>query len=281
MTIKIVTDSTCDLPQHIVDDLDIRVVPLYINIGNQGYRDGIDISRKEFYENLPNYPFHPTTGTPSTKSFQAVYDKLLQEGATQVLSIHISESLSGTVNVARQAASEYPPQQVIVRDGGQLTLGTGFQVELAAKMAQEGKSMHDILAALKDLGDRTLVAAGINTLTYLRRSGRMNAILTGIGSLLKLKPILEMNKGVPHSAKVRTSQKAMDYLVKKLRLQVPIEKFALLHTNAAEKAEELKNIVLDILPDANITSVDITPVLGAHLGPGAVGYVVVSRDQIK
>lgn len=285
MTIKIVTDSTCDLPESIIDKLDIKVIPLYINIGNKGFLDGVDISRKEFYENLPNYSPYPTTSAPSTLTYKQIYQQLIDQGANQILSIHISESLSGTINIAKKAAQEFnhelQKELVIVRDGGQLSLGTGFQVELAAKMALEGKTIQEIIDALEDLGNRTLVAASIDSLTYLRRSGRMNLILTGIGSLLKLKPILEMNNGKPQSAKVRTSTRATEYLIEKLKNQMPIEKFALLHTNAAEKAEEFKNKIIEILPSSNILSVDITPVLGTHLGPGAVGFVVVSKNQIN
>lgn len=285
MSIKLVTDSTCDLPQTIIEDLGITVIPLYINIGNQGYLDGVEISRKEFYENLPNYSPHPTTSAPSTHAIKQIYYDLIQQGATKVLSIHISESLSGTLNIAKNAAIEVNEElgleKVIVRDGGQLSLGTGFQVELAAKMADNGHLLQEIIDALIDLGNRTLVAASIDSLTYLRRSGRMNLILTGIGSLLKLKPILEMNNGNPQSAKVRTTSRATDYLIEKLKNQMPIEKFALLHTNAAEKAEEFKNKILELIPTPNVLSVDITPVLGTHLGPGAVGYVVISKNPIN
>ena len=285
MSIKIVTDSTCDLPQDIIEELNISVIPLYINIGNQGFLDGVELTRKEFYENLPYYSPHPTTSAPSTFTIKQIYRNLIEQGASQILSIHISESLSGTLNIAKNAAEEFNQEigseKVIVRDGGQLSLGTGFQVELAAKMAKQGHLISEIIKSLEDLGNRTLVAASIDSLTYLRRSGRMNMILTGIGSLLKLKPILEMNNGKPQSAKVRTTSRATEYLIEKLRKQMPIEKFALLHTNAAEKAEEFKNKILDLIPTSNVLSVDITPVLGTHLGPGAVGFVIVSKNPIN
>lgn len=279
MTIKIVTDSTCDLPRSVIEELDITVLPMYINIGDQGYQDGVEISRTEFYTNLPDYPTHPTTGTPGPESFRQAFQTLADEGADEILSIHISESLSATVQVSRQAASEFDQVPVTVRDGGQLSLGTGVQVEAAARMAQQGKNMGEILSALEDLGRRTFVTAALDTLEFLRRSGRMNMILTGIGSLLQLKPILTMKEGAAGSERVRTFAKAEAKLIAMLQERVPIERFALLHTNAAEKAEALRTRVAHLLPDIEIISMDITPVLGAHIGPGAVGYAIVTSKQ--
>ena len=281
MSIKIVTDSTCDLPQDVIKKLDITVVPLYINIGDKGYLDGIDIKRKDFYTNLPNYEVHPTTATPSIETFKSIYKKLAKKGVDEILSIHISESLSATVKIAESAAQEFKDIPLTVHDSQQLSMGTGFQVELAAKMAKTGKSMQAIIKAVDDLISRTFVAAGLDTLEFLRRSGRMNVFLAGIGSLLQLKPILTMKRGLPGSEKVRTSKKAIERLIKMLKENLPIERFALLHTNAADKAEELKKQVLDFLPKETIFSMDITPVIGAHIGPNAVGYALVSERTVQ
>jgi DegV family protein with EDD domain len=278
MTIRIVTDSTCDLPDSVVQTLGIKVVPLYINIGDQGYLDGLEISRTDFYSNLPNYPIHPTTGTPGPDAFKNVFNGLVDEGATEIISIHISENLSATINVARSAAIEYQKVPVTVIDSGQLSIGTGFQVELAAKLALEGRSKDEILSAVADLRSRTFVTAGLNTLEFLRRSGRMNRFMTGIGSLLHIKPILTMINGQPGSDRVRTSIRAEKRLISLLEERIPIEQFALLHTHAHEKAEEFKDRIKDYLPTGEIFSMDITPVIGAHLGPGAVGYAIVSKQ---
>jgi DegV family protein with EDD domain len=280
MTVKIVTDSTCDLPEHVIKDLDITVVPMFINIGDQGYLDGVDITRKEFYMNLARYPFHPTTGTPGAQAFSKAYDNLVDAGATDIISIHISEKLSATVNVARSAAEEYTRADVWVRDSGQLSLGTGFQVELAAKLAQNGSPVSEILVKLEELQERTFVTAGLDTLEFLRRSGRMNRFMTGIGSLIQLKPILTMKNGLPGSDRVRTSVRAERRLVKLLEEHLPIERFALLHTNAMEKAEAFRKVVEKVLPDEKIYTMDITPVIGAHIGPGAVGYAIVSKNKV-
>jgi DegV family protein with EDD domain len=280
MTIKIVTDSTCDLPENVIQDLGITVVPLYINLFDKGYLDGVEITRQDFYTNLPNYEIHPTTGIPGLNSFKGAYEALSSQDASEILSIHISESLSGTVGVAQTAADEFDQIPVTVRDSGQLSLGTGFQVETAARMANEGKSMREILATLDDMMPRTFVTAGLQTLDYLRRSGRMSRFMTGLGSLLQLKPILTMKNGQPGSERVRTTQKAEARLISMLEEHQPIERFALLHTNAPEEANAFYARITDLIPDGEVYSMDITPVIGAHIGPGAVGYAIISEKQV-
>jgi DegV family protein with EDD domain len=281
MSIKIVTDSTCDLPFEQIQQLDISVVPLYINIGDQGFLDGIDITREDFYRNLEQYDNHPTTGTPGTAAFLEVYNKLASAGAKEIFSIHISEELSATINVARQAAAEFNRIPVHIVDSGQLSLGTGFQVELAADLAKQGKDAGEIMKSLADLRSRTFVTAGLDTLEFLRRSGRMNRFMHGLGSLIQLKPILTMKHGQPGSDRVRTRIRADRRLVALLEENLPLERFALLHTNALDKAMEFKQKVEKVLPDREIIAVDITPVIGAHLGPGAVGFATISKSPLK
>jgi DegV family protein with EDD domain len=278
MSIRVVTDSTCDLPQNVIQELGITVIPLYINFGDEGYLDGVEITRKDFYTNLPNYPIHPTTGTPGVDSFTKTYARLASEGATQIISIHISKSLSATVEVAESAAKAFDQAPVLFRDSQQLSIGTGFQVETAARMAMEGKTLDEITMTLNDLTGRTLVAAGIDTLEYLRRSGRMNRFMTGIGSLLQLKPILTMKNGLPGTERVRTSARAEARLIEILEERQPLERFAMLHTNAPEKAMQFHSRISDFLPETEVVSMDITPVIGAHIGPGAIGYALISKS---
>jgi DegV family protein with EDD domain len=281
MTIRIVTDSTCDLPQAVIDELGITTVPLFINIGDKGYLDGVEITRQEFYTNLPDYRDHPTTGTPGVDAFKNAYEGLAAEGATQILSIHISESLSAILNVAEAAANEFDSIPVAVRDSTQLSMGTGFQVERAARMAKDGKTLEEILPVLDRMAARSYVTAALDTLEFLRRSGRMNAFLTGLGSLLQLKAILTMQMGQPGSERVRTAARAEERLVEMLEERQPVEQFALLHTNAPTQAEAFHARIAHLIPSGEVYSMDITPVIGAHIGPGAVGYAIVSRAATK
>jgi len=278
MTIKIVSDSTCDLPEETINEMGISVIPLFINIGEEGYLDGVDISREEFYTNLPNYADHPSTGTPGPEAIRQVYEELISEGATEILSIHISKSLSATVDMAASAAKDIRQIPVSVLDSKQLSMGTGFQVETAARMALNGAKMSEIRSTLDDLARRTFVAAKLDTLEFLRRSGRMNAFMSGLGSVLQIKPILTMKDGEPDSKRVRTSKKAEISMVRMLEEQQPIERFALLHTNAAKEAEAFRARVSHLIPEGDVYSMDITPVIGAHVGPKAIGFAAASTS---
>lgn len=278
MPIRIVTDSTCDLPAETVTRYGIRVVPLYINIGKQGYLDGIDITRQEFYTRLPTFPEHPTTAVPSPQKFRAIYDALADEGASQVLSIHISVALSATVDVARSAAGETTSLPVTVFDSQQLSLGTGFQVETAAKMAAAGHSMGEILNALNAQIKRSHVFAALDTLEFLRRSGRMSRFVANLGSLLQIKPILTMFEGQPGTERVRTRERATQRLLEMLRQVGPIERIAIVHTHAAERVALLRERAASLLPAGDIWEVDITPVIGSHIGPGAAGFAVIGAQ---
>lgn len=278
MTIRIVTDSTCDLPHEVVQQYRITVIPLYINIGPQGYLDGVEMSRVEFYSRLPEFNPHPTTGTPGQEAFRSAYDQLAAEGATEILSIHISHSLSATVDVARLAAAETTSARVTVLDSSQLSLGTGFLVETAAHMAEAGSSMEAILPVLQAQMARSHVFAALDTLEFLRRSGRMNHIMFGIGSLLNLKPLLKMHAGKPTSERVRTRERANQRLLALLREKLPLERVAIVHTHSPDRVAEIKRLVQHLLPAGEVSDVDITPVIGAHIGPGAVGFACVTAE---
>jgi DegV family protein with EDD domain len=278
MTIRVVTDSTCDLPASTIAKYDIKVLPLYINVGEQEFLDGIDITREEFYEKLPDFPMHPTTAVPSPLKFKAIYDALAEEGATDIISIHISEALSAMVNVARAAAQETISAVIHVIDGGQLSLGTGFLVEKAAELAAKGSTMNEILDALNSQKMRTHVFAALDTLEFLKRSGRMNRWMSNLGSLLQIKPILTMHNGQPGNEKVRTREKAMKRIVEMLEAVGRIERVALVHTNAPDRLADLRKLASHLLPKGDLMTEDITPVIGAHIGPGAAGFAVVTAE---
>jgi DegV family protein with EDD domain len=278
MTIRVVTDSTCDLPAGTIEKYGIKVLPLYINVGEREYLDGIDITREEFYEKLPDFPTHPTTAVPSPMKFKAIYDALAEDGATEIISIHISETLSAMVNVARAAAQETLSAVIHVIDGGQLSLGTGFLVERAAELAAKGSPMDEIIEALNSQMRRTHVFAALDTLEFLKRSGRMNRWMSNLGSLLQIKPILTMHNGQPGNEKVRTREKAMKRIVEMLEAVGRIERVALVHTNAPDRLADLRKLASRLLPKGDLMTEDITPVIGAHIGPGAAGFAVVPAE---
>jgi DegV family protein with EDD domain len=284
VSIRIVTDSTCDLPQATIDRYGITVLPLHINFGQESVLDGVEISRAEFYARLPDCNPAPTTAAPGVDFFKQAYEKLAQAGATEILSIHISSTLSAVTDVARMAAKGYRRVPVTVVDSQQLSGGVGFVVEAAAEAVvdattAEGLPLQGVLARIAERIRRTHVFAALDTLEYLKRSGRMNGVIAGIGSLLQLKPILRMHQGQAAAERVRTSSRAMARLVEILQEVGPVTQAVLLHAHAPERAAQLAALARPWLPAGELLSVEITPVLGAHLGPGAVGLAVVSAGQ--
>jgi DegV family protein with EDD domain len=168
---------------------------------------------------------------------------------------------------------------VTVIDSGSLSLGTGFLVLAAARAAAQGRSVEEIVPTLQEQGSRTHVFAALDTLEFLRRSGRMNRALAAVGSWLQMKPLLRMHDGVATAERVRTTEVATQRLVALLKELVPLQRVALVHTHALDRAADLLQRVQHLLPKGEIMSVDITPVFGVHLGPGAVGFACVAARE--
>jgi DegV family protein with EDD domain len=279
MKIRIVTDSTCDLPEQTVSRHKISVIPLHINQGYNSFRDGVDLSREEFYTLLPEYKPAPSTAAPSPEVFRQQYEQLANEGAQSILSIHISESLSATVNSARMAAEQFKRIPVTVLDSTQLSLGLGFIVEKAAQMAELDHKMEEILDNLHELMKRAYVFASLKTLEYLRRSGRMHFAMARLGEILQIKPLLYMNQGEPTAHRARTQSRATERLFEWLTQYAPYERLAIVHAGIQAEAEAMRERVREFLPDGEIPIMQITPVLGAHLGIGALGFACVSSKE--
>lgn len=277
MDIRIVTDSTCDLPEHVIKERGITVIPLYIHQGEKSYLDGVDITREEFYRLLPAFHPAPSTATPSMEVFTHAWSRLADAGAQAILSIHISEKLSATVNAARVAAEQFTRIPVTVLDSSQLSLGMGFIVEKAAQLAELGHKMEDILASLSEMMNRTYVFASLKTLEYLRRSGRMNFALARFGEFLQIKPLLHMNQGNPAAHRVRTQGRATERMMEWLNAYAPFEKLAIVHAGVPLEAEAMLERIKHLLPGADIPIVQITPAIGSHLGIGAFGFACVSQ----
>lgn len=276
MSIRIVTDSSCDLPQEVVDRYGIVVVPFYINVGTKSYLDGIDMSHSEFYEGLSTFPSQPTTSVPGPGTLVDLYGELAADGATHVLSIHVGASLSAMVNSVRLAARESNPVPVTVFDSGNLTLGTGLLVVAAARAAAQGQSLPEILTLLDDMASRTYCVAALDTLEYLRRSGRLSHFQWGMGAVLRIKPVLRMNAGQVDMERVRTRKGAIERVLELVEALGPLEDLVLVHTHAPQRAQALKEQAQHLFPqNASPLAAEVTPVIGTHIGPGAIGFVAV------
>jgi DegV family protein with EDD domain len=278
MTIRLVTDSTCDLPAEIIRQFNVTVIPLIITSGAEELRDGVDITRREFYSRLPDFKHSPKTAAPGPEFFRATYEGLAAEGADEILSIHISRQLSATIENAVQAAAETTAARVTAFDSRQLSLGTGFQVVAAARAAAQGRTLAEILDLLDGQIRRTHVCAALDTLEYMRRGGRMNGVITAMGTLLQIKPILKMYDGDATAERVRTRAGALKRLRALIAEHAPYEQAAILHSGAAERAQAMRGQLEDLLPPGEIWMEEINPVLGAHIGPGVLGFAGISAQ---
>jgi len=280
VTIKIVTDSNCDLPVDLVVRYGITVVPLYINIGKKSYLDGVEMTHEQFYDGLPHFESHPTTSVPGPGQLVQVYEQLAHAGATEIISIHIGSALSAMVSVARLAAEETKSVPVTIFDSGQLTLGTGLLALAAAKAAADGRPLSDIVGALEDQASRTHCIAALDTLEYLRRSGRLSRFQASLGSVLQIKPVLRMHCGEFDMERVRTRNGAASRVMELVTQLAPFEKLTLVHTHAPQKVALLRQQASHLFPAGEEPMVaEVTPLIGTHIGPGAAGFVAIQARK--
>jgi DegV family protein with EDD domain len=276
MKISIITDSTSDLPKDIQEKHNIDVIPLYINIGDQSYVDGVDMTRADFYKGLPKFKHHPTTAVPGIETFVSAFNRAIKNGAEAIISLHISKALSNTVDVARLAAEKIKKIPVHVLDTGNLSLGVGLLARHAAMMAEAGEKVKTIMAEISDKAKRTYTFALLSTLEFLRRSGRLSNIQFGLGSLLILKPIIKMNDGVIDLERTRTNNGSYRRLLELVAEKGKLEQIAFVHTHALERIEKLKVDAAGFIPKGFKPLIgEVTPVIGAHIGPKAVGFSLI------
>lgn len=275
--VAVVTDSTAYLPRELMERLHIHFVPLQLIWGDETYRDGIDITPEAFYTRLPHSKTMPTTSQPSPAAFRVVYEDLLHKG-NDILSIHISSKLSGTIDSATQARQAFPDAAIEVIDSLSTSMGMGFAVLEAARAAEQGAT----LAECKTIAEKALANSRVfflvRTLEFLHRGGRIGGAQAFVGTALNLKPILELRDGrIEALDRVRTWNKALDRLVEIYVEAVAGRKplrIAVLHANAEEEAQRLMERVKSIFNVNDIREtaiVPVSPVIGAHTGPGCVG----------
>jgi DegV family protein with EDD domain len=273
--IKIVTDSTCDLPPDLARQYDIRIIPMAINIEGRSFYDGVDITRTEYYQRLPGYKTLPTTAASGAEDFEKVYREL---DGTEIVSIHIGASLSGVLNMARVGA-EASGGRITLVDSQQASMGLGWQVIAAAEIAAAGGSLQNILDAITSVQRRVKVLALLDTLEYLRRGGRAHAAVAALSDFLQIKPLIEVADGkINLVARPRTHGRGMDKLVEVVESLAPLERLALLHANNPAVAQILaERLARCLVPAANtpIFITDVTAIVGTHAGPGAVGVGLV------
>lgn len=277
MAVRIVTDSTSDIPHDIAAELGITVVPLTINFGTQSYRDGIDLGAGEFYERLAHTKDLPTTSQPPPALFEHAYRHLVTQG--DVVSIHLSHKFSGTVETARSVAREVAPEQITVVDTGSASMGMGLCAIAAARVARDGGDRGACVAAAEHVAQRLRIAVAFETLEYLRRGGRIGRGRAFLGGLLRLKPIMTIKDGETHPVtRARSRGKAMDELFALCTRHANVTDVVVLHTTTPEDAEQLAQRAREAVPAARVYVGRFGPALGVHGGPGMLGIAVVGDE---
>ncbi|MFN8449248.1 MAG: DegV family protein [Anaerolineae bacterium] len=277
--IHFVTDSTCDLPADIVQKHQIGVIPTFINQGDRSLADnGKDFTRDEFYRQLPQFNPLPTTSAMPPAPAEEVIMRSF-EGADHLFLISVASKLSGVYNIMRLCATKLPPNSFTLIDSRSVTLGLGFQVMAGAEAAAATGDIEQVKAAIERVRDRAHVYAALETMEFLRRSGRVGWAAAGIGALLQIKPLIEVYDGdVKSVSRVRTFGRAVEELIRIAHDHAPLERLAILYISDQGDAERLRDRLADIAPpDTLIYSV--TPTIGVHVGTGGLGVVTVTGSS--
>jgi DegV family protein with EDD domain len=278
--IRIVTDSTADIPLSVREELGIEMVPLKIHFGDETFLDAITLQSGPFYDKLSASSALPTTSQPSPLEFFEVYKKLAEEPDTEIISIHLSSSLSGTYQSAVLAGSmmEDEQEKVHIFDSLSASYGIGVLAVMAAKAAKDGQSVQQILELIREIRNHFKIYFLVDTLTYLQKGGRIGKASALFGSLLNIKPILSMDKDgeVVAIDKVRGQKKAMARIIEMMAGDIPGKAIHLhvAHANNLEAAAQLREM---IEANFNVLSADyiaLGPVIGTHVGPGTIAAFV-------
>ncbi|MEL6148549.1 MAG: DegV family protein [Chloroflexota bacterium] len=277
MNIRLVVDSTLDVPTEIVEQYNMIVLPAFVNYGGNSYADnGVELDRESFYGVLGSLEQVPTTSAPSPGITQDTMMEAL-EGADHVIMCSLSAKLSGVNNVMTLAAQDISSERITVYDTNSLSLGGGFQAIAGAKAAAAGGSVNDVLNTMQDVYRRQTVYCGLMNIDFVRKGGRLSWAAGAIGSLLKIRPVVIVEDGYINSvASVRKRGAWIDKLEQLARKRAPIESLAFIHTENMEDLTELRERIADIVPENSFTTY-ATPSIGVHTGPQAVAFALVSR----
>ncbi len=283
MAVQIVTDSTADLPKEVAQRMGITVVPLNVQFGTQVYRDGLDMEAEEFYQRLQKANPLPTTSQPSVGAFLECYRHLAARGEP-IVSIHVSSKLSGTWNSAQQArqhpdvVSGRVPIEVV--DSESVSMGLGLIVLAAAEAAAAGESLQEVVKTARQAAAKTRVLFLVDTLEYLQRGGRIGKAQAFLGSVLNIKPLLEVREGeVLPVERVRTRSKALERLSSLVQDLGPATSLAVGYSTTRDEAQALAQRLAPQLATGKPHVIRIGPVVGTYAGPGCVGVGAICKGS--
>lgn len=279
--IKIVVDSTADMPEALAQQYNITVVPLSVQFGNESFRDGVDISKDDFYRRLGSEQRSlPTTSQPPLGVFEQVYRELTADGST-VLSLHLHSKFSGTVRTAQQAADLVEGADIVVVDSEQIAMGMGYMAIAAAKAAKAGARIEEVTQLIKAMNRRIFLYVGLDTLRYLQQGGRIGPVQAFLGTLLSVKPIIQVANGEPRPLEqVRTGKRVIARMVELVQSQGPLEELAVLYTTDRDQAQTLADALVaqGLFPRDQLVLAQMGGVIGTHIGPGGIGINGVRRS---
>ncbi len=269
--IRVVTDSTSDILPAEAQQLGIDVVPLTVRFGEEQFRDGVELGPDDFYKRLPTTPVQPSTSQPTPEQFAEVYRRHIAAGDS-VVSIHISEKLSGTLQSATLAAQEFAPGSVRVVDSTTVSAGMQFLVRSALADISAGRELDEVEQTVKDRRARVGVYVLLDTLTYLQRGGRIGRAQGLVGGILNVKPLLCVRDGEVHpEARVRKRQQGIDKMVEIARAAGRLDGLAVFHCGAPELLPLIEPRLRADHPDADLIVGQLGAVVGTYSGPGGVG----------
>jgi len=279
--IAVVTDSTCDTLPDVAAKQGVRVVPLTVRFGDEQFKDGVDITAKQFYERLTTSDVTPSTSQPSPEAFSACYKELLDGGADGIVSVHISGKLSGTLQSATLAAKEFAGKVEVI-DTSTVSAGLQLVVDAANQAAKSGADHAAVAQAASSAAARSGLYVLLDTLTYLQRGGRIGKAQAFVGGLLNVKPVLQLKDGVVHpESRVRSRSQGLARLVDLVKQEGKIETAAVMHSTVPDLAQELKQQIQEVVGESvDVKIGEIGPVVGTYGGPGAVGCVFVRSELV-
>ncbi|MBO0692157.1 MAG: DegV family protein [Acidimicrobiaceae bacterium] len=270
--VRVVTDSACDLPDELIAELGIGLVPLRIRFGEEELTDRTELSTKEFWLRSATSSTLPETSAPSPGAFEQEFRRVGAEATEGVVCVNLSSRLSATIEAARQAARSLDGVMAVrVVDSYSVTMGEGLVVIEAARRAAAGGSLDEVVEAAEKAVAQMKVYGVIDTLENLKKGGRIGGAAALVGSLLSIKPVIEVRGGiVEEESKQRTRGRSLDYLATKVRSAGPLSRLAVFGGDAPD-LDRFIGMLSDVVPAEAMLVGEIGPVIGSHAGPGAVG----------
>lgn len=272
--VAIVTDSTVNLPEDLIDQYNLNIVPLNVIWEGVTYKEGIDITTSEFYQRLKTAKELPTTSQPSAGQFHEVYSELAKthEG---IVGVFLSEDLSGTLDSARTAASMMKDYPIEIVDSRVISLALGFLVLASARAAQQNLGISDVADSARRLMGTTRFIFVVETLEYLHRGGRIGGAQRLLGSVLSMKPLLQLQEGkVMPLESVRSKRKAVNRMLAIAAEDLKNKKdirLGVIHAAAKDEADQIQKEATELLNPVEVIQNELSPVIGTHVGPGTVG----------